>query len=52
MNEMKMFKYILSITLMTFVAVSCSEDFLDKAPLDSINTENFYVTEADSYNFV
>ncbi len=45
---MKMFKYILSIALMTFVAVSCSEDFLDKAPLDSINTENFYVTEADA----
>lgn len=27
---------------------SCSDDFLDKSPLDTINTENFYQTESDA----
>lgn len=33
---------------MLFAALSCSDDFLDKAPLDSINTDNFYQTEEDA----
>ena len=33
---------------MALLTVSCSDDFLEKAPLDSINTENFYQTEADA----
>lgn len=43
-----MTRYILPIFIIALLAVSCSEDFLEKAPLDSINTENFYQTEADA----
>ncbi len=36
----------------TIISVSliagCSEDFLDRAPLDTVNTENFYQTESDA----
>ncbi len=39
--------FILSIVL-ALIAVSCSEDFLDKAPLDTINTSNFFLTESDA----
>lgn len=45
---MKILKYILLLTGSIFIAVSCSEDFLEKAPLDSINTDNFYQTEEDA----
>jgi starch-binding outer membrane protein, SusD/RagB family len=38
-------KYIFSIAILAIIAVSCSEDFLDKVPLDTINTSNYYVTE-------
>ncbi len=43
-----MTRYILTLSIIALLAVSCSEDFLEKAPLDSINTENFYQTEADA----
>lgn len=33
---------------MIFSTVSCREDFLEKAPLDSINTDNFYQTKEDA----
>jgi hypothetical protein len=41
-------RYIITLSAFTLLTVSCSEDFLEKAPLDSINTENFYQTEADA----
>ncbi len=41
-------RYILSLLVFVLLTVSCSEDFLEKAPLDSINTENFYQTEDDA----
>ncbi len=44
---MKLSKYFL-LTIITLGMVSCSEDFLNKAPEDSVNTENFYLTEADA----
>ncbi len=44
---MKILTYI-SIAVITILAVSCSEDFLEKTPLDTINTENFYQTESDA----
>lgn len=44
---MKILSYI-SIAAMAILAVSCSEDFLKKTPLDTINTENFYQTESDA----
>jgi hypothetical protein len=40
-------KYIILI-LVTFMSVACSKDFLDKAPLDSINTANFFQTKEDA----
>ena len=43
-----MTRYILTLSILALLAASCSEDFLEKAPLDSINTENFYQTEADA----
>lgn len=45
---MKMFKYILVLTAIIFFAVSCNDDFLEKAPLDSINTDNFYQSEENA----
>ena len=44
---MKLSKYFL-LTIITLRMVSCSDDFLNKAPEDSVNTENFYLTEADA----
>ncbi|MDO9633518.1 MAG: RagB/SusD family nutrient uptake outer membrane protein [Paludibacter sp.] len=44
---MKLTKYFL-LTIITLGMFSCSEDFLNKAPEDSVNTENFYLTEADA----
>jgi len=40
-------KIILYI-LFTFTFVGCSEDFLDKQPLDEIVSSNFYATEDDA----
>jgi len=44
---MKLNKYF-SIAVMAVLITSCSRDFLDKAPEDSINTSNFFQTEADA----
>jgi len=44
---MKILKYI-TFSVMAFIAFSCSDEFLEKAPLDTINTENFYQTEEDA----
>ena len=44
MNTLK--KYIKTLALA--VALMGCEDFLDKAPLDTINTSNFFQTEADA----
>jgi hypothetical protein len=44
---MKKILYIPILILALFVS-ACGDDFLDKAPLDSINTENFYQTESDA----
>lgn len=44
---MKILKY-LPIFLIVAAMSSCSDDFLDKSPLDTINTENFYQTESDA----
>jgi len=41
-------RYILTLSVLVLLTVSCSEDFLEKAPLDTINTENYYQTEADA----
>ena len=37
---MKLYRYIIGMMLLSLV-VGCSEDFLDKQPLDTINTENY-----------
>jgi len=44
---MKLNKYF-SMAVMAALITSCSSDFLDKAPEDSINTSNFFKTEADA----
>lgn len=43
-----MMRYILTTIVLALITFSCSEDFLNKAPLDTINTSNFYQTEADA----
>jgi tetratricopeptide (TPR) repeat protein len=44
---MKKIKYISVLALLIFIT-ACSEDFLDRAPLDTINTNNFWQSEADA----
>ena len=44
---MKMNKYIVAL-LLAGALTSCDKEFLDKAPKDSINTSNFFRTEADA----
>lgn len=44
---MNIFKSI-SIAFVLLMVVSCSESFLEKSPLDTINTENFFQTEEDA----
>jgi hypothetical protein len=48
---MKTNKYITALVLCTAL-VSCKKDFLDKAPLDSVNTANYYKTAEDAVNAV
>jgi hypothetical protein len=48
---MKTNKYITALVLFTAL-VSCKKDFLDKAPLDSVNTANYYKTAEDAVNAV
>lgn len=49
---MKSIKNIFLIVLLITLTLSCSEDFLEKAPLDSINTDNYYQTEEDAINAI
>ncbi|MCU4165884.1 RagB/SusD family nutrient uptake outer membrane protein [Carboxylicivirga caseinilyticus] len=44
---MKILKYI-AYSLVAIAFSSCNEDFLDRAPMDTINTSNFYQTESDA----
>jgi starch-binding outer membrane protein, SusD/RagB family len=44
---MKKLKYIITIALVVLFT-ACSDDFLNKAPLDSINTSNFFQTKEDA----
>ena len=44
---MKLNKYFVAL-LLAGALTSCDKDFLDKAPKDSINTSNFFQTEADA----
>ncbi|NTW23796.1 MAG: RagB/SusD family nutrient uptake outer membrane protein [Lentimicrobium sp.] len=42
------FKIYLSAILLITLVSGCSKDFLDKSPEDSVNTDNFYITESDA----
>ncbi|SEM83153.1 Starch-binding associating with outer membrane [Mucilaginibacter gossypiicola] len=48
---MKINKYIIALVFTT-AFVGCKKDFLDKAPLDSVNTSNYYKTAEDAVNAV
>jgi hypothetical protein len=48
---MKTSKYITAFLLTAFI-VGCKKDFLNKAPLDSVNTANYYKTGEDAINAV
>ncbi|HVY74015.1 MAG TPA: RagB/SusD family nutrient uptake outer membrane protein [Puia sp.] len=48
---MKRFSYI-TLCLFLFIAVDGCKKYLDKAPLDSINTSNYYKTADDAVNAV
>jgi len=48
---MKTSKYITAF-LLTAAIVGCKKDFLEKAPLDSVNTANYYRTAEDAVNAV
>lgn len=41
-------KHYMAALMLSVALVGCSKDFLDKAPLDTINTENFYQTADDA----
>ncbi len=47
-------KYIvyLSIFTLSVILMGCSNDFLNKAPEDSINTSNFFQTESDAVSAI
>lgn len=49
---MNTIKNILAIAVLAVLAISCSDEFLEKAPLDSINTDNYYQTEEDAINAI
>ncbi len=49
---MKSIKNIFIVVILSLLAVSCSKDFLEKAPLDSINTDNYYQTAEDAINAI
>jgi starch-binding outer membrane protein, SusD/RagB family len=49
---MNTIKNILTIAVLAVLAISCSDEFLDKAPLDTINTDNYYQTKEDAINAV
>ncbi|MEX2336617.1 MAG: RagB/SusD family nutrient uptake outer membrane protein [Fulvivirga sp.] len=43
-----MIKKIIIALAFISLGIACSDEFLDKAPLDSINTSNFFKTEEDA----
>jgi starch-binding outer membrane protein, SusD/RagB family len=47
-----MMKKLIIMIIMAGVVMACSEDFLEKAPLDSINTANYWQTEDDAINAI
>ncbi len=49
---MKSVKNIFIAIILSALVVSCSEDFLEKAPLDTINTDNYYQTAEDAINAI
>lgn len=42
--KMKLYKNKLFIVVLTMLSIGCSKDYLDKQPLDTINTENYPTT--------
>lgn len=44
---MKIIKYI-AVSAAALALTGCSKDFLNKAPLDNVNTANFYKTQSDA----
>ena len=46
MRNIKSYTFLLIVFLLS--AQSCSEDFLDRQPLDQIVSSNFYQTEEDA----
>jgi len=48
---MKISQYI-TVTVLAGLLTSCTKDFLNKAPLDSVNTANYYKTAQDAINAV
>ena len=47
-----MMKKIIIMLMLSGIVMACSEDFLEKAPLDSINTANYWQTEDDAINAI
>ena len=47
-----MIKKIFISILVAGIISACSDDFLEKAPLDSINTSNYWQTEDDAINAI
>ncbi len=50
--EMKSIKHICIATIFSTLLLSCGKDFLEKTPLNSINTDNFYQTENDAISAI
>ncbi|MBE0651301.1 MAG: RagB/SusD family nutrient uptake outer membrane protein [Bacteroidales bacterium] len=44
--------FYLSILILAVAVTGCQKDFLTKAPLDSINTANYFKTETDAVNAI
>lgn len=44
---MKKFKYFIAIAGLAFVATSCNDDFLERAPLDKISDASFWKSTGD-----
>ncbi len=49
---MKSVKNIFIVIILSVLFTSCSQDFLEKAPLDTINTDNYYQTAEDAINAI
>lgn len=48
---MKILKYI-SILFLVLIGTGCQKSFLEKSPLDSINSSNFFQTESDAISAI